>query len=68
MYVCLCNAISDKKMTAVITDDTRHVGDVFRSCGHRPQCGKCLKSVAEIIEQTRATRASGKAAMKIAAQ
>lgn len=54
MYVCLCNAISDKTMTAAITTDTRHVADVFRACGHKPQCGKCLSTVADIISDCKA--------------
>jgi len=62
MYVCLCNAINDKKMSSVITNDTRHVGDVFRSCGHKPQCGKCLPNVAELIAETKAALMATKVA------
>ncbi len=54
MYICICNAIRDKELAAA-SRDARSVGDVFRKCGRRPQCGKCLHDVAEIIEEQRAS-------------
>ncbi|MEL6172782.1 MAG: (2Fe-2S)-binding protein [Pseudomonadota bacterium] len=64
MYVCLCNAINDKTMTAAISEETRHVKDVFRACGHKPQCGKCLSAVANMIAETKADAGT----MKLAAE
>ena len=51
MYVCICNAIKDKEMSAAAGDDASTVADVFKRCGARPKCGKCLPDVAELIEQ-----------------
>ena len=34
-------------------DDARTVADVFKRCGRRPQCGKCLPDVARMIEDAR---------------
>ncbi len=53
MYVCICNALKDKQLTAAAADDARTVAQVFRRCGARPQCGKCLPDVAALIEQQR---------------
>ena len=50
MYVCICNALKDKELAAAASEEARCVADVFRKCGHRPQCGKCLPDVAQIIE------------------
>lgn len=52
MYVCICNALKDRQL-ADASDGARTVADVFRRCGRRPQCGKCLSDVAQIIEDNR---------------
>ncbi len=52
MYICICNALKDKELAAA-SDDARTVADVFRRCGRRPQCGKCLPDVAQMIEDAR---------------
>ncbi len=52
MYICICNALREKDIAAA-SYGARSVADVFRRCGHRPQCGKCLRDVAEIIEEQR---------------
>ena len=54
MYICICNALKDKELAAAVSADVRSVSDVFRRCGHRPQCGKCLPDVARMIEDARA--------------
>ena len=52
MYICICNALRDKDLSAA-SGGARSVAEVFRRCGRRPQCGKCLTDVAQIIEDTR---------------
>jgi len=54
MYVCICNALRDKELAAAAGGDARTVAEVFRRCGRRPQCGKCLPDVAQMIEDARA--------------
>jgi bacterioferritin-associated ferredoxin len=53
MYVCICNALKDRELAAAAGDDARSVADVFRRCGARPKCGKCLPDVAQMIEDAR---------------
>lgn len=53
MFVCICNALREKELAAAAGGDARTVADVFRRCGSRPQCGKCLPDVAQIIEDAR---------------
>ena len=53
MFVCICNALREKELAAAAGGDARTVADVFRRCGRRPQCGKCLPDVAQIIEDAR---------------
>jgi bacterioferritin-associated ferredoxin len=52
MYVCICNALKDKELAAA-SQGARTVAEVFRRCGRRPQCGKCLPDVAQLIETAR---------------
>ncbi|MEZ5894548.1 MAG: (2Fe-2S)-binding protein [Parvularculaceae bacterium] len=52
MYVCICNALKDSQL-ADAAHGARTVADVFRRCGKRPQCGKCLHDVAQMIETAR---------------
>ena len=53
MYVCICNALRDKELSEAARGGARSVADAFRRCGRRPQCGKCLPDVADIIEDAR---------------
>jgi bacterioferritin-associated ferredoxin len=53
MYVCICNALKDRQLAAA-AKDAKSVGEVFRRCAARPQCGKCLPDVAELIDAARA--------------
>ena len=53
MYVCICNALKEKQLAAAAGNDVRSVAEVFRRCGSRPQCGKCLPDVAQMIEDAR---------------
>ena len=50
MYVCICNALRDRELKAAAEAGGRNVADVFKACGRRPQCGKCLPDVAQMIE------------------
>ncbi len=52
MYVCICNALKDRQLAAA-SHGARNVAEVFRRCGRRPQCGKCLPDVAQLIETVR---------------
>ncbi|MBI1393737.1 MAG: hypothetical protein GC152_13445 [Alphaproteobacteria bacterium] len=60
MYVCLCNAIRDREFAAA-ANGAANVADVFRRCGRKPQCGKCLPDVANFIEETLVEAGSMKA-------
>lgn len=59
MYVCICNALKDRELAAAARDEARSVADVFRKCGRRPQCGKCLPDIARLIDDARNDAGSG---------
>lgn len=53
MYVCICNAIRDREIADAALGSAPTVAEVFRRVGRRPQCGKCLPDVAQMIEDAR---------------
>ncbi|MEL6359438.1 MAG: (2Fe-2S)-binding protein [Pseudomonadota bacterium] len=57
MYVCICNALKQKQLEGAARDDARSVAEVFRKCGTKPQCGKCLPDVADMIDTARSADA-----------
>ena len=51
MYVCLCNAITDRDVRAQAECDGCTVSAVYRSLGRKPQCGKCVPLVRQMLRR-----------------
>ncbi|HEV7997349.1 MAG TPA: (2Fe-2S)-binding protein [Stellaceae bacterium] len=54
MYVCLCNAITDRDFRAHAAHAECagcSVSAVYRSLGKKPQCGKCVPFVRQLLRQ-----------------
>jgi bacterioferritin-associated ferredoxin len=54
MYVCLCNAITDRDFRAHAAHPECagcSVSAVYRSLGKKPQCGKCVPFVRQLLRQ-----------------
>lgn len=50
MYVCLCNALTDRKLKQAATaTGSQRLGDVYAACGCRAQCGQCLRGVLQLL-------------------
>ncbi len=50
MYICLCNALTDKRLKQVVaTTDSQRPGEVYAACGCRAQCGKCVHAVLTLL-------------------
>jgi bacterioferritin-associated ferredoxin len=48
MYVCLCNALTDRDLRPH-TSSGASVSMVYRACGCQPQCGKCVPFVRQML-------------------
>jgi bacterioferritin-associated ferredoxin len=48
MYICICNAISDRSVRGCSANS---VADVFRSHGARPQCGQCVPHLRQLLAE-----------------
>lgn len=51
MYVCLCKGVNDRKIREAVSEGCHSMRDVCKKTGAGSQCGKCIKSTREIINQ-----------------
>jgi bacterioferritin-associated ferredoxin len=53
MYVCLCNALTDRQvMQAAATLGDAHPSKIYAACGCRAQCGQCVKALASLLRSS----------------
>ena len=53
MYVCNCNALTDKQIREAIAKRPRDAAAVYRYYDCAPQCGRCVPEVREMLKQAR---------------
>ena len=58
MYLCICNAITERQVRALAESGIAEAQEVYRALGCAPQCGKCIPYVQETLSET-ARRTSG---------
>jgi bacterioferritin-associated ferredoxin len=51
MYVCVCNAITDRDIRAQAACECSTVAMIYRSLGTKPKCGKCVPLVRQMLRQ-----------------
>ena len=51
MYVCICNALTDRRIRGVIDAGAGSLGSVYRNCGVAPQCGKCGEMIRSFLDR-----------------
>ncbi len=50
MYICICNALTDRKLKeAIAMSDSQSPGQVYAACGCRAKCGKCVELVKDLL-------------------
>jgi bacterioferritin-associated ferredoxin len=50
MYVCCCNAVTDREVAEAIQGGARTRAEVTRFCGAGGDCGACHETIEEMIE------------------
>jgi bacterioferritin-associated ferredoxin len=54
MYLCICNAITDRQArshgAASDGNGGRSVAAFYRALGVKPKCGKCARSVRQMLD------------------
>lgn len=61
MYICLCNALTERDLRPHTIGDVGSVAMVYRACGCRPQCGKCVPWVRQMLREGAAAATSRQA-------
>lgn len=52
MYICICNALTDRVLKeAITTTQSQCPEDVYAACGHRTKCGKCVPLVKDMMRE-----------------
>jgi bacterioferritin-associated ferredoxin len=51
MYICLCNAITDRDFLARVVEKDCTVSTLYRSLGIKPRCGRCVPYVKQLLLQ-----------------
>lgn len=49
MYVCICNAITDRDVHAARADGAAGADEVFRSLGAQKRCGRCVAAMHDLM-------------------
>ncbi len=68
MIICSCSVLSDKQVLTALgsPNPPRTPCQVHRHLGCEPQCGRCVRSMREIIERTRLETVTEKLSAKVA--
>ena len=53
MYVCVCNAITDKQIRKAAKSGARDLWDLQRQLGVASGCGSCKETASAILRESR---------------
>jgi bacterioferritin-associated ferredoxin len=59
MYVCLCNGLTDRELRLHTAVGMCSVSMVYEACGCRPQCGKCVPFVRQMLREVNEPATAG---------
>jgi bacterioferritin-associated ferredoxin len=63
LFVCICNALNDRTVRDIVaTGAAATPSAVHRAAGCKPQCGRCLPDMAEMISEHQTASAFAQAA------
>ena len=51
MYVCNCNGIRERQVRAAVEAGARRPADIFKACGAKPRCARCVCDMQEFLQQ-----------------
>jgi bacterioferritin-associated ferredoxin len=55
MYICLCNALTDRHVRAAAQAGANRPSEIYRACGCAAHCGTCAATVRRILNEMAAT-------------
>lgn len=51
MYVCLCNALTERHVQDATLNGASRVSEVYRHCGCARACGNCARGLKAMVEE-----------------
>ncbi|NNE38415.1 MAG: hypothetical protein HKN08_08930 [Gammaproteobacteria bacterium] len=58
MYVCVCNAVTDRDIHQAMAEGATTVRELKEKLNITGSCGSCLESVLDIVKQPPSTQAA----------
>jgi bacterioferritin-associated ferredoxin len=55
MYICLCNAITEREIRCCVEDGARSMRDLESCLGVGVTCGKCKPAAREVLNDSRSS-------------
>jgi bacterioferritin-associated ferredoxin len=52
MYICICNAITDRQIRAAVSAGAVSLGDLSMQLGVAAGCGRCGEAAQQVIHDT----------------
>lgn len=49
MYVCVCNAVTDRQIRSQSERSRGTIAEIYRALGIKVQCGKCVRTAKTIL-------------------
>lgn len=62
MYICVCNALTEKCVRTALSETSNGVAGVFGKHGTKPKCGKCLSHLKEFMHRAQQDQTAAEAA------
>ncbi len=56
MYVCICNAVTDRQIREAAERGTTRLSQLRKECGVPGDCGRCARHAHELLREARAAR------------
>jgi bacterioferritin-associated ferredoxin len=56
MYVCICNAVTDKMIRDAAAEGARSLSDLTRRTGCAGNCGSCAELAEAVLREARGKR------------
>lgn len=53
MYICICNAVTDKMIKAAVAEGAASLDDLQRLTGCGGGCGSCIELAEDLLRRTR---------------
>lgn len=57
VFVCSCQAVTDRTIRAAIASGARSIEDIAARCGAGARCGGCWPALAELLDEAEPTGA-----------